>query len=47
MDLSTLRVKQLKEILASLNADCAGCAEKSDFIQRIKQVHKPAPRGEL
>lgn len=36
MDLNTLRVKQLKQILADSNIECTDCIEKTDFIRKIE-----------
>eukprot|EP00557_Chaetoceros_sp_GSL56_P008034 CAMPEP_0176492942 /NCGR_PEP_ID=MMETSP0200_2-20121128/9288_1 /TAXON_ID=947934 /ORGANISM="Chaetoceros sp., Strain GSL56" /LENGTH=164 /DNA_ID=CAMNT_0017890579 /DNA_START=65 /DNA_END=559 /DNA_ORIENTATION=+ len=35
-DLSKLRVKQLKSILADRGVECKGCIEKEEFIQKIQ-----------
>merc|ERR1711988_424985 len=37
-DLGKMRVKALKKILQERNAECQGCSEKSDYINRIKEV---------
>lgn len=37
-DLSKLRVKQLKSILADRGVECKGCAEKSEFIQMVQDT---------
>lgn len=42
--LETLKVKQLKELLAKLKGDCKGCTEKSDYIARINELK---PKEEL
>ena len=38
IDLKTLRVKELKKILNQWGEMCRGCAEKTDFIDRINAV---------
>ncbi|NP_001279252.1 mesencephalic astrocyte-derived neurotrophic factor precursor [Callorhinchus milii] len=44
VDLKTLRVKELKKILDVWGESCKGCAEKSDFIRKIKELmHLYAP----
>lgn len=35
-DLSKLRVKQLKSILADRGVQCTGCLEKSDFVKKVQ-----------
>lgn len=37
-DLSKLRVKQLKSILADRGVECKGCIEKEEFIQKIQET---------
>jgi len=34
-DLSKMRVKQLRRILADRGLDCKGCVEKSEFIKKV------------
>jgi len=34
-ELSKMRVKQLKELLANRGISCDGCLEKSDFVKRV------------
>lgn len=46
LDLSKMRVKQLKELLTKLGDSCKGCAEKSDYVQRINEL-KPKHKSEL
>ena len=36
-DLSAWSVKQLKEELARLNANIAGCAEKRDLVELLRE----------
>lgn len=38
VDLKSLRVKELKKILDVWGESCKGCAEKSDFIRKIKEL---------
>ena len=38
VDLSKLRVKQLKKILSENSASCDGCLEKADYVRRVKEV---------
>ena len=35
-DLSKLRVKQLKSILADRGVECTGCLEKEEFIKKVQ-----------
>lgn len=37
-DVSKLRVKQLKEILAERGVECDGCIEKEDFVKRVMET---------
>ena len=37
-DLSKLRVKQLKAILAERGVECKGCLEKEEFIQKVQDT---------
>lgn len=37
-DLSKLRIKDLKKILADRGVACNGCLEKSDYIKRIEET---------
>ena len=37
-DLSKLRVKQLKQILADRGVECKGCLEKEEFIQKVEET---------
>ncbi|XP_069792924.1 mesencephalic astrocyte-derived neurotrophic factor [Narcine bancroftii] len=46
VDLKKLRVKELKKILDEWGESCKGCAEKSDFIQKITDLMpKYAPQA--
>ncbi len=36
VDLKTLKVKELKKILRDWGEECRGCAEKMDFVNKIK-----------
>lgn len=38
IDLKTLKVKQLRNILKGWGESCKGCAEKRDFIDKINQI---------
>lgn len=38
VDLKKLKVKELKKILNQWGEDCRGCAEKSDFVNRINDL---------
>merc|ERR1712046_426819 len=38
MDLSKMRVKQLRELMQEFGVDCPNCLEKSDTIKRIKET---------
>lgn len=37
-DLSKLRVKQLKSILADRGVECKGCLEKEEFIKKVQET---------
>jgi hypothetical protein len=37
-DISKLRVKQLKSILADRGVECKGCLEKEEFIKRVQDT---------
>ena len=37
-DISKLRVKQLKQILADRGIECMGCIEKEDFVKRVQET---------
>lgn len=37
-DISKLRVKQLKQILADRGVECKGCVEKEEFVKRVKET---------
>lgn len=37
-DLSKLRVKQLKSILADRGVECKGCIEKEEFIKKVQDT---------
>ena len=37
-DLSKLRVKQLKRILADRGVECKGCVEKEEFIKKVQDT---------
>ena len=37
-DITKLRVKQLKAILASRGVECKGCVEKSEFVKKVQDT---------
>ena len=37
-DLSKLRVKQLRSILADRGVACIGCIEKADFVKKVQET---------
>jgi hypothetical protein len=37
-DISKLRVKQLKQILADRGVECKGCVEKEEFVKKVKET---------
>jgi len=37
-DVTKLRVKQLKSILADRGVECDGCLEKEDFVKRVMET---------
>lgn len=37
-DLSKLRVKQLKQILADRGVECKGCVEKEEFVKKVQET---------
>ncbi|KAI6652136.1 hypothetical protein LOD99_4681 [Oopsacas minuta] len=37
-DISKLRVRELKKILSEWGENCLGCAEKSDYVKRVKEL---------
>ena len=37
-DITKLRVKQLKQILADRGVDCKGCVEKEEFVKRVQET---------
>ena len=37
-DISKLRVKQLKQILADRGVECKGCIEKEEFIKKVQDT---------
>ncbi len=41
-DLSKLRVKQLKSILADRGVECVGCVEKDDFVKKVQETEHMA-----
>lgn len=41
-DISKLRVKQLKQILADRGVECKGCVEKEEFVKRVQETEHMA-----
>jgi mesencephalic astrocyte-derived neurotrophic factor len=37
-DISKLRVKQLKQILAERGVECTGCVEKEEFVKKVQDT---------
>jgi mesencephalic astrocyte-derived neurotrophic factor len=37
-DITKLRVKQLKQILADRGVECKGCVEKEEFVKRVQET---------
>jgi hypothetical protein len=37
-DITKLRVKQLKQILADRGVECKGCVEKEEFVKKVKET---------
>ncbi len=37
-DFEGMRVSQLKEVLKGMGAECAECAEKKDYVQRLRSL---------
>mmetsp|Transcript_181 Transcript_181/g.465 ORF Transcript_181/g.465 Transcript_181/m.465 type:complete len:167 (-) Transcript_181:100-600(-) len=46
-DLSKLRVKQLKSILADRGVECTGCLEKDEFIKKVQDTEHLAGNDEF
>ena len=46
-DLSKLRVKQLKSILADRGVECKGCIEKEEFIKKVQDTEHLAGNDEF
>lgn len=40
VELKKLKVRELRKILNQWGEDCLGCAEKTDFIDKIEQVKR-------
>lgn len=38
VDVSKLRVKELKKILADRGIECKGCTEKQDYVKRVEET---------
>jgi len=47
INLSKMKVKELKKILLGWNDNCKGCLEKSDFIKRIEELKPKFVKEEL
>jgi mesencephalic astrocyte-derived neurotrophic factor len=46
-DISKLRVKQLKQILADRGVECKGCVEKEEFVKRVQETEHLAANDEF
>jgi mesencephalic astrocyte-derived neurotrophic factor len=46
-DITKLRVKQLKQILADRGVDCKGCVEKEEFVKRVQETEHLANNDEF
>jgi len=46
-DFEGMRLSQLKEVLKGMGAECAECAEKKDYIQRLKVLVAKNAKSEL
>ncbi|CAE7920998.1 Manf [Symbiodinium sp. KB8] len=40
VDLNTLSLKQLRQILADRGVSCVGCLEKSDFVRKVEETNE-------
>ena len=38
MDLSKLKVRDLRKILTDMGEACSGCVEKAEFVSKIKTL---------
>eukprot|EP00298_Acanthocystis_sp_HF-20_P007639 c17185_g1_i1.p1 GENE.c17185_g1_i1~~c17185_g1_i1.p1 ORF type:complete len:156 (+),score=59.03 c17185_g1_i1:70-537(+) len=38
LDLNTFKVGELKQLLRDRGAECRGCSEKAEFIEKVKEV---------
>lgn len=47
VDLSKLRVKELKKILGEWGEECRGCTEKSEYVKLIQELKPKFVRDEL
>lgn len=47
VNLSKLKVRDLKKILNDWDENCEGCIEKTDFIKRIEELKPKYTRTEL
>lgn len=46
-DITKLRVKQLKQILADRGVECKGCVEKEEFVKRVQETEHLASNDEF
>ena len=46
-DITKLRVKQLKQILADRGVECKGCVEKEEFVKRVQETEHLAGSDEF
>lgn len=46
-DITKLRVKQLKQILAERGVECKGCVEKDEFVKRVQETAHLASSDEF
>jgi hypothetical protein len=46
-DFEGMRVSQLKEMLKGMGAECAECAEKKDYVQKLKFLVTSNAKSEL
>ena len=46
-DITKLRVKQLKQILADRGVECKGCVEKDEFVKRVQETEHLASNDEF
>jgi mesencephalic astrocyte-derived neurotrophic factor len=46
-DITKLRVKQLKQILADRGVECKGCVEKEEFVKKVQETEHLASNDEF